>query len=287
MSADSPPFDADEILALDQVDAGYETRGPLVLHGVSLTVRRGECVALIGESGSGKSTAARLLLGLLAPRRGVVRRCGAALPPKGGLLPTERRRVQPVFQHPGSALDPLFDVEETLLEPLIALRPELAATARTAEIRRLLDETGLPVALLDRRTIRLSGGEQQRLCIARALAAAPEALVLDEPTSALDLTLQEKIVELLERLRRERGLSYLLVTHDLRLVRRTADRGYVLRRGIVVEHGTAADIIDRPRSNYARRLVAAVPTFDPAAARARLAGGDDSFETADEDAADG
>ena len=287
MNARDPGAQGDEVLALDHVFAGYEPRGPLVLRDVSLDVRRGECVALIGESGSGKTTAARLLLALLRPQSGVVRRSGAAIPTGVALSSAERRRVQPVFQHPAAALDPLFDVEETLLEPLIALRPDLPPSGRSAEIRKLLDETGLPQSFLRRRTIRLSGGEQQRLCIARALAADPEALVLDEPTSALDLALQEKIVELLTRLRRERGLSYLLVTHDLRLVRRTADRAYVLRRGAVVENGSAADVIDRPRSAYARRLVAAVPTFDPVLARARLTARDDGFDDSEADPADG
>jgi ABC-type glutathione transport system ATPase component len=268
-SASAPPA-----LELRDVDAAYAPGAPLVLHGVSLRVERGSCLALIGESGSGKSTAARLWLGLLAPTRGEVFRFGVAVPRTLRMAPAERRRVQPVFQHPAAALDPLFDAEETLHEALAALRPDVPAADRPARIRRLCEETGLPLSCLPRRTTRLSGGEQQRLCIARALAAEPEALVLDEPTSALDLALQAKIAALLDRLRRERGLAYVLVTHDLRLAARLADRGAVLRRGAVVEEGPAAALLANPSASYTRRLVAAIPPFDPEEARAFLSADD-------------
>ena len=270
-------------MELRDVSARYAARGrgasAPVLRRVSLTVRRGEWVALVGESGSGKSTAARLLLGLLAPTEGVVLRGGVAVPRSLRLTPAERRRIQPVFQDAGGSLDPLEDVRRTLDAALAFFRRDLDAAARARRRRALMDEVGLAEALLDRPTPALSGGERQRLCVARALAAEPEALILDEPLSALDLALQARLTELLVRLRAERGLAYLFISHDLPRMRRHADTAYVLRRGAIVESGPAAEVLAAPRSAYGRRLVAAIAPLDPSAARAELdrpdAGDDD------------
>jgi peptide/nickel transport system ATP-binding protein len=262
------------LIELENVDFDFPsaagTRAIPVLRDVSLTVGRGEWTALIGESGSGKSTVARLALGLLAPTRGRVLRNGVVVPRSLRLPAAERRRIQPVFQDSGGALDPLFDVRATLDEPLEFFRPDLDATGRARRRRELMDEVGLAEGLLDRSVTALSGGERQRLCIARALAPDPEALILDEPLSALDLALQAKVTALLRRLRRERGLAYLYVSHDLPRVRRVADRVYVLRRGEVVEEGPADAVLGAPRAAYTRRLVAAVPSLDPTTARATL-----------------
>lgn len=257
-------------IRLHGVFASYARGATPIVRDVSLEVPTGGWVALVGESGSGKSTIARLALGLLAPSAGVVERFGRPVPADLAIPPAERRRIQAVFQHPGSSLDPRFDVGTTLLEPLSIFRPDIPPAERASTALRLLDEVGLPRDRWLRGTAALSGGEQQRLCIARALAADPDALVLDEPLSALDPPLQAMIVELLARLRAERGLAYLFVSHDLRLVRRVADFVYVLRRGAVEAAGPAAETLDRPRSPYVRRLAAAALPTDPRAARARL-----------------
>lgn len=257
-------------IRLEAVTAAYARRAPPIVRGVSLQVPPGGWVALVGESGSGKSTIARLALGLLAPSAGSVERFGRRIPANLAMPAAERRRIQAVFQHPGASLDPRFDVRDTLLEPLTALRPPGAGADRERLALSLLDEVGLPRDRWRRGTTALSGGEQQRLCIARALAADPDALVLDEPLSALDPPLQSRIVELLTRLRADRGLAYLFVSHDLRLVRRVADFVYVLRAGAVVAAGPAAETLDRPDNAYVRRLVDSALPADPREARARL-----------------
>jgi peptide/nickel transport system ATP-binding protein len=263
-------------IRLSGATASYVRGAPPIVRDVDLEVPRGGWIALVGESGSGKSTIARLALGLLAPTAGRVERFGRPIPPDLAIPSTERRRIQAVFQHPGASLDPRFDARETLLEPLVAFRSAIGSADREALALRLLDEVGLPRDRLRRPTTALSGGEQQRLCIARALAADPDALVLDEPLSALDPPLQATIVELLTRLRADRGLAYLFVSHDLRLVRRVADFVYVLRRGVVETAGTPEDTFENPRTAYVRRLVSSVLPAAPREARARLDAPDDA-----------
>jgi peptide/nickel transport system ATP-binding protein len=265
--------------ALDDVDASYASgagKEPAI-SGVSIEVRRGSFTALIGSSGSGKSTVGRVVLLLMRAARGRVLRFGRDVTDSRRADPAVRRLVQPVFQHPGASLDPTYDVFRTLLEPLRlvdkSLRREDARDAAAA----LLRDVGLSPDFFDRSTTRLSGGEQQRLCIARALAARPDALVLDEPLSALDVAIQARVMDLLLRLRAERGLAYLFITHDLRLVRTRADYAYVMERGRVVEEGSAAEVATRPRSAAARRIVSSALPADPAAARAALRAFDPSL----------
>ncbi|HYC76471.1 MAG TPA: ATP-binding cassette domain-containing protein [Planctomycetota bacterium] len=261
-------------MSLERVSVRFRSRGrapSAALKRVTLRVEVGETVALVGESGSGKTTIARVLLALVPASEGAARRFGVPIPPTLKVPAAERRRIQPVFQDPRAALNPAFDVFETLEEPLRLRnvgRRDRSAVERS--ILGLLDETGLPRAALHRPTWALSGGEQQRLCIARALAADPEALILDEPLSSLDLVLQARIVDLLAGLRRERRLTCLLISHDLRLVRRFAERVYVLYRGEVVEEGPTSRVLDAPEAPYTRRLVAAIPDLRPAVARAAL-----------------
>jgi len=209
------------------------------LDGVSLSLRRGELVAVVGASGAGKSTLARAALGLERLESGTV-----AWSVTPGAQPVvlsslgaqavraARRRFQPVFQDPKSSLDPRWTARATLVE---ALRVGGRATDVASACRDLLERVGLEVAHLERFPHQLSGGEAQRLCIARALATSPEVLVLDEPVAALDASVQAQVLDLFTELRRDRGLAYLLVTHDMQLVDWIADRVVVMHEGVVIQ----------------------------------------------------
>jgi len=233
------------------------------LDGVSFTVAKGTTHALVGESGSGKTTAVRLLLGLEQPDAGRIEVAGT---PVHGQTPAGlrglRRHLQLVYQNPFTSLDPTWRVSRIVREPLDRFRVgERADRARLVE--RTIEEVGLPTSVLSRRPGQLSGGQRQRVAIARALIVRPDVLVLDEPTSALDVSVQAGILELLSRLQREHGLSYLLVSHDLALVRQLADTVTVLQRGKVVESGTVEQIFARPAHEYTRALLEAIPSTSP------------------------
>ncbi|SDI13870.1 peptide/nickel transport system ATP-binding protein [Sinosporangium album] len=247
----SPP-----VLAADGVTLAY---GPVpVVHGVSLAVDGGG-TGLIGESGSGKTTLARALLGLLRPRSGRVLYGGADL----AGLPRRRRAefraaVQPVFQDGSEALDPRMSIGASIAEGLTA-HHRLAASARRARVAELMADVGLEPGLATRRPHRLSGGQRQRAVIARALAVRPRVLVLDEPTSALDVTVQARILDLLEGLRAGHGLGYLLITHNLAVVDRLCRTSHVMFAGRVVESGPTGDLLARPAHPYTLALRDAVP----------------------------
>lgn len=209
------------------------------LGGVSLALSRGEVVAVVGASGSGKSTLVRAALGLERLTSGSVAwNVVPGAPPVDiaqlgpAAVRTARRRFQPVFQDPKSSLDPRWTARATLAE---ALRAGRGAQDVESASRALLERVGLEAAHLDRLPHQLSGGEAQRLCIARALAPSPEVLVLDEPVAALDASVQAQILDLFAELRRDRGLSYLLVAHDMQLVDWIADRVVVLEGGLLEE----------------------------------------------------
>ena len=225
------------------------------LQGVSLRIARGEALALVGESGSGKSTLARIVLRLTRPDAGQVLLGGRDVPE----TPAFRARVQMVFQDPFASLNPVHDVLHHLARPLLRHR-----RARPDEVRgkaeALLRTVGLEPAseMLDRHPHQLSGGQRQRVAIARALAAEPEVLVADEPTSMLDVSLRAGVLDLLARLKRERGLAILLITHDLASAAALADRVAVLSRGRIVEEGPARRVLDAPEHEYTRALLAAV-----------------------------
>jgi peptide/nickel transport system ATP-binding protein len=231
------------------------------LRGVDLVVREGETVALVGESGSGKSTLARAALRLLEADGGRVLLEGEdllAMPTTQ--LKRARRRAQLIFQDPREALSPRLPVKDLVREPLDVHRLG-AAQQRAALVRQTLRQVGLPddEGFLNRRTDQLSGGQCQRVAIARALVLDPKLLVADEPTSMLDASEQARVMRLLRRLQNERGMGMLLISHDLALVRKVADRIYVMREGRIVEEGPAHRVVTSPQDAYTAALVEAAP----------------------------
>ncbi|MDB5506718.1 MAG: putative ATPase component of various ABC-type transport system [Devosia sp.] len=226
---------------------------------ISFTVRRGSTHALVGESGSGKTTTARSIVGFQRPTAGRILIEGTEISSlAGAALRQFRSRIQLVYQNPFSSLDPRQRVIDIVTEPLRNLS-SLGPTERRAKAAALLERVGLPEALHMRRPRALSGGQRQRVAIARALVLDPEILVLDEAVSALDVTVQGHVLRLLDELQRERGLTYLFVSHDLAVVRQISDTVSVLQNGRVVESGTVADVFERPQSAYARQLIDAIP----------------------------
>lgn len=231
--------------------------------GVDLAVYEGETLALVGESGCGKSTLGRLLLGLLPPTQGQVFFDGqdlAALPP--ARLRALRRQMQLVFQDAAAALNPRWTVAEVLAEPLRLhdLCPRREFAARGAA---LLEQVGLAPDLLDRYPHQLSGGQRQRVGLARALALSPRLVVCDEPVSALDVSVQAQMLNLLADLQRAQGLTYVLISHDLGVVRHSADRVCVMFLGRVCEMGPTQALFSAPRHPYTKFLLDSVPRPDP------------------------
>ncbi|MCV7400328.1 ABC transporter ATP-binding protein [Mycobacterium fragae] len=228
---------------------------------VSFRLRRGTTLAIAGESGSGKSTLARMVLGLLQPTSGTVvfeSQNIAALDRDAAFA--FRRRVQPVFQNPYSSLDPMYSVFRAIEEPLRIHRVG-DRRQRAQAVRELAEQVALPSSVLGRRPRELSGGQRQRVAIARALALRPEVLVCDEPVSALDVVVQAQILDLLAELQDALGLTYLFISHDLAVIRQIADEVMVMRDGRVVEHAPTEEMFTRPRHEYTRELLAAIPAY--------------------------
>jgi peptide/nickel transport system ATP-binding protein len=254
-----------EVLRAEGVTLAYGRRD--VVHEVSLAVEEGG-VGLIGESGSGKTTLARALLGLLKPRSGRILYGGRDLSGLGRAGTARfRASVQPVFQDGSEALNPRMRIGSSIAEAL-RTHHRLDHAARRARVAELLEDVGLDAALAERRPHQISGGQRQRAIIARALAVNPRVLVLDEPTSALDVTVQARVLALLERLRGEHGLGYLLITHNLAVVDRLCRTSHVLFAGRVVESGPTRALLTRPAHPYTTALRDAVPRLGGEAPRA-------------------
>jgi ABC-type glutathione transport system ATPase component len=256
----------------------YRVRGAradfVAVDDMSFTIPAGGSLAIVGESGSGKTTTARMLIGLERPSAGSIRLCGedwsrprrssSARRHRGGLL-------QIVFQDPYTSLDPRQAVGPSI-EEVLRLHTALDRPARAARVRELLDSVGLDERHLGVRPGALSGGQRQRVAIAKALAAAPAVLVLDEAVSALDVSVQAQVLNLLADIRRNTGVAYLFISHDLAVVRQIADEVLVLQHGRTVERGPVAQVLDEPRHPYTRLLRSSVPGPGWRPARVRPAG---------------
>ncbi|NIZ11258.1 ATP-binding cassette domain-containing protein [Pseudooceanicola sp. HF7] len=236
------------------------------LTGIDISVARGESFGLVGESGSGKTTLTRNILGLERPSEGHVLFDGHPVIDLGrGGERRLRRRMQIVFQDPQASLDPRMTIHDTIAEALVIHGPDLgiARSGYTRRVLDLLEAVGLGREHLYRHPHEFSGGQRQRINIARALAVEPELLILDEPTSALDVSVQADILNLLQRLQKELGLTYFFISHDLGVIRYTCDRVAVIERGRIVEQGPVAKIFDTPSQDYTRKLMDAIPDPDP------------------------
>ena len=231
------------VLSLNHVTSGYHDRGGLeVLHDVTFGVRHGEILGLVGESGTGKSTLAKTILGMVKPDRGTVTHY--------------TKRPQMIFQDPYSSLNPFYSVEWTLEEPL-RVYGKYDKAERKRRVREMLERVELPEECLRAKPSELSGGQRQRVSIAAALIRRPRFLIADEPVSALDVTIQAQILDLLRSLRRELDLSYLFISHDLNVVYQLCDRVLVMKGGRIVEQGTVDEIFDHPKEDYTKQLLAA------------------------------
>ncbi|WP_232792365.1 ABC transporter ATP-binding protein [Actinacidiphila yeochonensis] len=248
---------------------GRPRRAVHAVSDVSFTLAPGETFGLVGESGCGKTTLGRLLVGLDRPDAGTVALDGTDLGSlRGRELRRRRRDLQMVFQDPFSSLDPRMRVSAILREPL-AIQGIGTAREQHARVADLMAEVGLPKRGLDLFPHEFSGGQRQRVGLARALALTPKVIVADEPVSALDVSVRAQVLNLMKRLQAAHGLSYVVISHDLAVVRHLADRIGVMYLGRLVESGTAEDVCVRPAHPYTAGLLAAVPVPDPAAERAK------------------
>ena len=238
------------------------------LNGIDLRLFPGETLGVLGESGCGKSTLAQVLMGLVEPVSGTLAATGST---------NGQRNIQIVFQDPQSSLDPRLPVWKLITEPLV-VRGRKSATELRAVAERLALQVGIRPEYLDRHPHQFSGGQRQRIAIARALSSDPDVIILDEPTSALDISVQAQILNLLAQLQRERGLTFVLISHNVSVVRHLANRVAVMYLGQIVELGDAEQVLEHPSHPYTRLLLEAVPrldqplTGDAAAQRTELPG---------------
>lgn len=251
-------------------DYPWSRKGTLrAVDGVSFDVKAGETVGLVGESGCGKSTLARALLGLAPLTAGTVRWRGEAVVPAHRRNTAMRREMQMIFQDPLASLDPRMTIEQSVAEPLITHQPGLGRREVRRRVLTMLERVGLGAHDLLRYPHEFSGGQCQRVGIARALVGEPRLVICDEPVSALDVSIQAQIVNLLRDLQRELSLSYLFVAHDLAVVKAISQRVMVMYLGRVMEFGLRQDVYGAPQHPYTQALFDAVPSAEPARERAR------------------
>jgi len=252
------------VLEIEDVSASYSGKETdKVLENINLKIRRGRTVALVGESGSGKSTLARVITGLLPPLKGKIIFEGKELPPALKSRAREMlRRIQMIYQMPDTALNPRHKIRKVLGRPL-DFYFGLKGQERENRVLELLELIELKKKYIDRFPNELSGGEKQRICIARALAAQPDLIICDEPTSALDQLVAEEILKLLQDLQNELRVSYLFITHDLATVRAISDEIIVMLQGRIVEQGVKQDVLSPPHHEYTELLLSSVPEMDP------------------------
>jgi peptide/nickel transport system ATP-binding protein len=242
-----PPIEPDTFRAVD---------------GISFSVRRGESVGLVGESGCGKSTTSMMVMRLLDQTSGRIVFDGQEI---GSMLPKAfarsdlRRRIQMVFQDPTDSLNPRFTAARAIADPILQMGEAMSADRLRAACEDLARQVGLPLSLLDRFPHQLSGGQKARVGIARAIALRPDLVILDEPTAALDVSVQAVVLNLLQDLKQSLGMSYLFVSHDLNVVRLLCDRVIVMRSGRIVEQGSAEEVLGAPKHDYTRELLTAIP----------------------------
>ncbi len=251
-----------EQASLLQVRGLTKTFGSMMaVDNVAFDIAPGGSLAIVGESGSGKTTIAKMIVGLLAPTAGSITACGRdrSRPASGA---AERRRrgaeVQIVFQDPYSSLDP-HQSGASAIDEVLALHRGGSAAERATRVAELGELVGLDPRQLQALPRALSGGQRQRVAIARALAAEPQLLILDESVAALDVSIQAQVLNLLADIRERTGVSYLLISHDLAVVRQITDDVIVMHRGFVVERGRTKDVLDRPQATYTQLLRASVP----------------------------